>query len=252
MITNQSKNQLMNTKILTALASAIVIMALCASSIYFIKQKQKLGEPGVKISSDPIYDENGKLWASNSVVLPQIVAEFDSQPVPISSIELKTLPSDTTYGRRLYHAPDGFEILVSAVLMGTDRTSIHKPQFCLTGQGWSIEKTELIEIQIPNHPAKSIPAMKIIANMNVKQKSGTIQPLKGLYIYWFVEKNNVTASHHERMWLMAKSLLTHAVLQRWAYISAFHVCEPGKESISANRMVNFLSKAIPSMLNLNY
>jgi len=40
-----------------------------------------------------------------------------------------------SYAERHYSAPDGFDMTGTLVLMGADRTSIHKPDYCLPGQG---------------------------------------------------------------------------------------------------------------------
>jgi len=50
-----------------------------------------------------------------------------------------TLPRDTSFGQRRYRSPDGAVTQVNVVLMGSDRTSMHKPQFCLEGAGWQID-----------------------------------------------------------------------------------------------------------------
>ena len=41
----------------------------------------------------------------------------------------------------------------NVILMGTDRTSIHKADLCLPGQGWQIiqKETPVIEIQGRSH-----------------------------------------------------------------------------------------------------
>ena len=60
----------------------------------------------------------------------------------MDEVTLGALPEDTSFGARLYTAPDQFGLLMNVVLMGTDRTSLHKPQFCLTGQGWAIDQSK--------------------------------------------------------------------------------------------------------------
>jgi len=40
--------------------------------------------------------------------------------------------------------------------MGSDRSTIHKPQFCLKGQGWTIDDSKSFETTIPmQHPNRT-------------------------------------------------------------------------------------------------
>jgi len=71
---------------------------------------------------------------------------------------------------------------------------------------------------------------------------------KGNFVYWFVADGETTPSHGERMWLMAKDLITNGVLQRWAYISFFTPCRPGGEEASYERLKQFISLTAPQIL----
>ena len=92
---------------------------------------QRLGKPGVK--TRPLAGSKNL-----EVVLPEQVLDYNSEPIPLAEIVTNTLPPDTSFGQRLYTGPDGFWMQVSVVLMGGDRTSMHKPQFCLEGQGFQL------------------------------------------------------------------------------------------------------------------
>jgi hypothetical protein len=39
--------------------------------------------------------------------------------------------------------------------------------------------------------------------------------------------------------------LRTGVLQRWAYVTCFSVCQPGQEEATFNRMKEFLAAAVP-------
>jgi hypothetical protein len=118
----------------------IGLMALTALLLHRLQAAQRVGLPGVRVIAHSLYDEVGGLAATNAVGLPERILDMEGTDARLTRVELDWLPKDTTHGRRLYRAPDGFEALLMAVLMGTDRTSIHKPQQCLGGQGMVIEK----------------------------------------------------------------------------------------------------------------
>jgi hypothetical protein len=69
--------------------------------------------------------------------------------------------------------------------------------------------------------------------------------LRGVFLYWFVADNELTAYHWERMWWMARDLVRTGVLQRWAYVTVFSPCFPGEEEATFERMKRFVSSSVP-------
>ena len=67
----------------------------------------------------------------------------------------------------------------------------------------------------------------------------------GVFVYWFVADGELTAQHRQRMWWMARDLLTRGVLQRWAYVSCFSACPPGQEEATYARMREWIAAAVP-------
>ena len=67
---------------------------------------------------------------------------------------IEALPKDTSFGRKMYWEKESkTRFQLSAVVMKTDRTSMHRPQICSAAQGWKIEKTETIDIPMASpHP----------------------------------------------------------------------------------------------------
>jgi hypothetical protein len=129
--------------------------------------------------------------------------------------------------------------------MGSDRTSIHKPQYCLTGIGWKIEKSELVTIPIERPHRYDLPAMKLTAEMQGKAPDGRSATIRAIYVYWFVSDNRLTAEHKERMWATVEDLLKTGILPRWAYVSCFSKCWPGQEDAVYRRMTRLIAAAVP-------
>jgi hypothetical protein len=88
--------------------------------------------------------------------------------------------------------------------------------------------------------------VKLIAK-NVIAADGQKQVVSGIYVYWYVASDAVSASTSgfHRMWLMATRLLRTGVLQRWAYVSCFAFCAPGQENATYDRMKDFIADAVP-------
>jgi len=220
----------------------IVALALIAGSgglLANLRGHQKLGPPAVKTSP---MDGSIRL----QVELPEQVPGYESKEVPEQQIVLDYLPKDTSFGQRIYKTAEGHWTLVNVVLMGTDRTSLHKPQFCLEGQGWSINDNVSSEtsVHLERPCGYDLPVMKLIGSKVIEIKGEKV-PAKGVYVYWFVAPNEYTARHGQRMWWMARDLFRTGVLQRWAYVSYFSVCAPGQEEATFERMKKLIAASVP-------
>jgi hypothetical protein len=207
---------------------------------------QKLGIPGVQVIQANVYDPEGNVAGEETVPLPEKVLDYDSQDMPIQHEVLNWLPKDTVYAQKMYQADDDFAIQVSVVLMGTDRTSIHKPEYCLQAAGFGSQKQLEEEILVEKPHRYMLPVMKMVTSKSVTLENGVPSKVSGIYVYWFVADNELTATHGERMWWMARDLITDGVLQRWAYISAFSICHPGFEDETYERMSRFIGEMVPA------
>jgi hypothetical protein len=228
------------TKWMFALVGLLMIGGSAAVLLKF-KAHQKLGEPGVKTRPLP----NSR---NVEVVLPEKVLDYTSKWNEQTESVTNTLPPDTSFGSRTYTAPDNFRVDVTVVLMGSDRTSLHKPQFCLTGQGWAIDndatREETIRMELPQ--PYDLPVVKYVASRQFQQEGRTVE-WRGVYVYWFVADDAISATESglERMWAMAHKLMTTGVLQRWAYISYFAVCPPGQEEATYERLKKLITASAP-------
>jgi hypothetical protein len=231
----------MNARMPALMAVALVLMVTAASFLTHVGRHQTLSPPGVR--THPL-TSSIRLEAD----LPEHVLDYQSKREETEDVVLATLPKDTSFGHRIYVAPDGFRVVLRVVLMGRDRTSMHKPQLCLTGQGWRIDDTASQEtsLRVERPYPYELPVVKLVANNSVTQDGGS-QPVAGVYVYWYVAHDAISASATglQRMWLMASRLLRTGVLQRWAYVSCFAVCAPGQEAAAYDRMKQFIAAAVP-------
>ncbi len=214
----------------------VCVVLVVSGSGFFLRywqSNQVMGPPGVILDKDSSMDKP-------PVRLPDWVLNYVGEDLEVSEVELEALPEDTTITRRRYKHPNGFFIDLTVVLMGLDRTSIHKPQFCLTGAGFHIEETTPTTIQMHQPVAQALPAMRL---KTLRRFQG--QEYSGLLYYWFVDDQHVTSSHSERMWLMVKDLFTKGRLQRWASISVSSIVIPGQEENAYRHMEAFIRAATP-------
>jgi hypothetical protein len=228
----------MNRQVLISCATALALIAGAAGFLNRIGEHQVLAPPGVRTQPIP---GSIRLQAE----LPERVLDYQSEAVGIDDVTLATLPKDTSFGMRRYKSPDGFMIDLRVVLMGRDRTSMHKPQICLVGAGWHLNDLASSEtkVRVAKPYDYDLPVVKLVGTSLDAQN----QAWSGIYVYWYVADDALSASTSgfQRMWLMAAKLLRTGVLQRWAYVSCLTTCPPGKEEAAFERVKQFIAAAAP-------
>ena len=235
----------MNKQRAILLTLALAVIGGTAFGMHWLKTNQRLGRPGIRTTA---IEGSPRV----NIYLPEKVLDYDSQLIPTDEGLLIYMPHDTSFMQRRYLSPQdegiftNIGMMMNVVLMGTDRTSIHKPQFCLTGIGWNISETESSEetLRIERPHPYDLPVMKLIATREFGDNGHNFK-LRGIYVYWFVADNQLTARHADRMWKSATHLLRTGELQRWAYVSCFTVCRPGEETATYERMKKFIGAAVP-------
>ena len=80
-----------------------------------------------------------------SAALPEIPG-CKSEPVEVTEAERFVLPDDTSIDKRRYEDADGSWALVSLVLSGRARQSIHRPELCLPAQGFQMMAPRTAEV----------------------------------------------------------------------------------------------------------
>ena len=226
----------------------VLVLALTGLGAVVLRQRQaaqRLGIPGVRVVSEPALGESNRVIGPVSAWLPPAVAGWASRSVPVARIVEEWLPRDTVYGHRVYTAPDGFAADLNIVLMGADRSSIHQPQYCLAGSGWRIEREETRSIRVERPRPYDLPVRVLHTLASVREPNGATRSVRGLFVYWFVADGQLTASHKQMQWWIARDLLRRGVLQRWAYVACMGCGAPGQEEALFGRMARFLAAAVP-------
>lgn len=221
------------------LSLALVLIAGTASALTWLRTHQKLGRPGIIAETIP-----GSVQMK--INLPERVLDYNSTNIPEPQVVLGYLPPDTSYAERCYFGTNGdYPIYATVVLMGADRTSIHKPDYCLPGQGWTINQKSVVDIPVAGKPGYQMPVSKWIIGNTFQAPDGRKQPVSGLYVFWLVADGEQTPDNYQRMWWMARDLLRTGILQRWAYVSYFTVCAPGQEDATFERMKSLIAHSVP-------
>jgi hypothetical protein len=161
--------------------------------------------------------------------------------------ERAMLPADTGLVRKYYaRAGNQDGVHATIVLSGDDRSSIHRPQVCMTAAGNEIDHERTIRIPLPGRDAP-LEVMVLDMSRTGVRADGAPAASYSYYAYWFVGKNRETASHLQRMVWMGYDRILHGVSHRWAYIALAGSRVPGSDA-HLQTVADFASQLHPALL----
>ncbi|MBI2498365.1 MAG: exosortase [Opitutae bacterium] len=183
----------------------------------------------------------------NPVPLPAYLGTaWEGQPADITAVEREMLPPDTGYSRMNYVSLHNLneQVFLSIVLSGRDRTSIHRPELCLVGQGWTIGDSTTHAFTRPDNSSVRVPATVLRIGRECTTPRGEKARVPALFAYWFVGADRVVASNTERVLASALDRLRHLQAHRWAYVVVQTLAVDGEPAALA-RMQAVLDGTLP-------
>ena len=162
----------------------------------------------------------------------------------MTKVERDLLPKDTLILKKRYTSPSGETLFASIVMSGAERSSIHRPQLCLVGQGNEIVKSTVVPVPLAGREDLSVMVLDMLRKWRGPDGQQKLYP--SYYAYWFVGKGRETPSHVQRMIWMATDRIFRNVSHRWAYISVSGVRD--EEGAYVKGMEEFVSRMYPGMV----
>ncbi|HVS51840.1 MAG TPA: EpsI family protein [Opitutaceae bacterium] len=223
-----------------AYAAAFFVVVCAAGEMVFLRWLERApprGKVGVVLAADGV----------NPAELPAFIGtDWIGRRTAVTDVERAILPADTGFSRRLYVnlARPRSDVLLSIVLSGRDRTSIHRPEICLVGQGWTIVDAARQRFHFPGRNDADFDATMLRVRREVATPRGPVV-VPQLVAYWFVNGDAVVATHGERFARDAWNRVAHARADRWAYVLLQTDATDG-EAAALARMQAILDGTLPA------
>lgn len=147
--------------------------------------------------------------------LPHKIGDYWGYLLEPTLVEKNSLPPDTEFARKMYESTEGDNIMCSIVLSGANKRSIHRPEACLPGQGWTIKSGEVLSI--PMDQGNPLEVMNLTLTRPVELPNGERRTLSSFYFYWFVGHDRTVAEHYRRIFFTSWDRVFKHENHRWAY-----------------------------------
>lgn len=212
-------------------AIVFALLALAALALAFGVDVTLVDQPGVRMALPDRIDEwqgrelrycHNESCSKREFFLDELTGDRTLCPncgkplYMMSKEEYDALPKDTGFIKSRYLGPDKEQIFVAIVLSGRERESIHRPERCLTAQGFTMEKREIMEVPMEGRPPLRV---MVVHTQRVWDSPRGPVTYRGYYAYWFVGQGRETPSDFARMFWLAWDRIIHSVAHKWAYIS---------------------------------
>lgn len=130
---------------------------------------------------------------------------YTSESMPASESEINVLPGDTEIVKRMYSAGE-CRFVVTAVIGGKSKSSIHRPELCLPSQGFLMSKPKTVNISG-------------IDWRQISLESGAAS--YGFSYTFFNQDGFYTSSHIERIFTDVWDRSIKNRIDRWVMVSVF-------------------------------
>jgi EpsI family protein len=219
-------------------AASIVCVAIALVSGFLAHGPQITGRGRAGIA----LDQDGQ----EPVGLPAFIGtDWIGRRTEVTEIERQVLPPDTGFSRRNYISisDPSVQVFLSIVLSGRDRTSIHRPELCLVGQGWTIRGSFAHQFENPSS-VQNFPATVLRVEKTISTTHGS-EVVPQLVAYYFVGGDMVVASNWDRLIRDAWNRVIHGRADRWAYV-LIQTGEPDGEAEALKRIQTILNGTLPT------
>ena len=154
---------------------------------------------------------------------------FTSERLEVSEAELTVLPADTRFEKRLYTGMDGRWYAVSAVIGGTSKSSIHRPELCLPSQGFLMADPHTVDVEGS--------VWRVI-----RLDGGTDRPSMGFAYTFFNQAGYRTASHFDRILRDIWDRSFHNRIDRWVMVTVNASCADERDLTAFLRLLKGVTK----------
>lgn len=178
----------------------IVILAILGAAVYFCMNSRALD----------VSPKTGVVMK-----LPETLAGLPGKEQDVSEAERIILPDDTEFAKMSYDNEGPLRLNAQIVLAGAEKRSIHRPEVCLPGQGWTIKSSETLRVPMEGERNLDVTLLTIAIPMRYGNE---VRELTQLFCYWFVGYDTTTPSHLVRVAKTNLDVLLHNTNHRWAYV----------------------------------
>lgn len=152
--------------------------------------------------------------------LPETVDGCPSLALTMTSKERALFDETVKLDRRLYLTPDNRQVLVTVVLSGRVKKTLHQPERCLPDQGWIISSRQVVPLHLKD--GRELQATVLSLFRDVIKEDGSRVRMRALNLYWYQGSEGYsTPSYDMSTFVSYRDAILQNLNHRWGQASFF-------------------------------
>lgn len=181
---------------------ALLLPVACAAFCLLTRTSLVLAEPGVRLG------------------LPASMDSFMGKPMDMSAEERNVLDEGVELARTFYVSTAGRRILVTLIVGGPGKRTLHRPEVCLPGQGWSIGASEVVPLTFADGGEADATVLHLFRD--TAPESGPRLRVRALNLYWYIGSDGSTRpDYYGHISKGYQDALFKGINHRWSMVSLF-------------------------------
>jgi exosortase len=152
--------------------------------------------------------------------LPELVSQCPSVPLTMTSKERASFDETVKLSRRVYLTPENQQVLVTVVMSGRVKKTLHQPERCLPDQGWIISSSQVVPLHLKDGRELHATVLSLFRDM-IKEDGSRVR-VRALNLYWYQGSHGYsTPSYDMSTFVNYRDAILHNLNHRWAQASFF-------------------------------
>lgn len=152
--------------------------------------------------------------------LPAVLDAYAGKAMDMSAEERNVLDEGVELVRTFYTSPQGRRILVTLIVGGPGKRTLHRPEVCLPGQGWSIGSSEVMPLEFADGSKAEATVLRLFRDAGTE--GGPSVRVRALNVYWYIGSDGVTRpDYYGHISKGYQDALFKGINHRWSMLSVF-------------------------------
>ncbi|MFO1486209.1 MAG: exosortase/archaeosortase family protein [Verrucomicrobiaceae bacterium] len=152
--------------------------------------------------------------------LPLSLGDYQGREFDMTAEEKNLLDEGVKLARTVYASSKGRQIMATLILSGHVKRSLHRPEVCLPGQGWTVMDSTHIPIRLADGREITTTLLRIFRDSATS--TGTRIRTRALNLYWYIGSDGTTCpDHYGHVFHSYYDSVFRGVQHRWAMASIY-------------------------------
>ena len=157
--------------------------------------------------------------------LPLSVGSYQGQELDMTAQERNGLDPGVELVRTAYASPEGGGFLCTLIVGGSGKRTLHRPEVCLPGQGWTISDRSIMPIEMKD--GRMVKAALLRLFRDEELEPGLRVRVRALNIYWYIGSDGTTSpDYYDHIRVSYQDAIFKNLNHRWSMASFFFRMKP--------------------------